>query len=150
MLAIIIILATLLAAATAFIFWRLKVLKNTLNITGTLLEKPLNSLTIAYDGKYYPAHVILQAQYESPYNGRIVDWSMYDSHKIVGFTILMTEKFEEFYSEKEIAKMLNIPVEEISEEILEIVKNETLKPKMIKNVLVYAVEEDEWIWKHME
>lgn len=140
----IIILAILLAAATAFIFWLLKVLKNTLNITETY------SLTTAYDGKYYPAHVILQAQYESPYNGRIVDWSMYDSHKIVGFTILMTEKFEEFYSEKEIAKMLNIPVEEISEEILEIVKNETLKPKMIKNVLVYAVEEDEWIWKHME
>ena len=146
----IIILAILLAAATAFIFWLLKVLKNTLNITETLLDKPLNSLTTAYDGKYYPAHVILQAQYESPYNGRIVDWSMYDSHKIVGFTILMTEKFEEFYSEKEIAKMLNIPVEEISEEILEIVKNETLKPKMIKNVLVYAVEEDEWIWKPME
>ena len=140
----IIILAILLAAATAFIFWLLKVLKNTLNITETY------SLTTAYDGKYYPAHVILQAQYGSPYNGRIVDWSMYDSHKIVGFTILMTEKFEEFYSEKEIAKMLNIPVEEISEEILEIVKNEILKPKMIKNVLVYAVEEDEWIWKHME
>ena len=140
----IIILAILLAAATAFIFWLLKVLKNTLNITETY------SLTTAYDGKYYPAHVILQAQYGSPYNGRIVDWSMYDSHKIVGFTILMTEKFEEFYSEKEIAKMLNIPVDEISEEILEIVKNETLKPKMIKNVLVYAVEEDEWIWKHME
>lgn len=140
----IIILAILLAAAIAFIFWLLKVLKNTLNITETY------SLTTAYDGKYYPAHVILQAQYGSPYNGRIVDWSMYDSHKIVGFTILMTEKFEEFYSEKEIAKMLNIPVEEISEEILEIVKNETLKPKMIKNVLVYAVEEDEWIWKHME
>ena len=140
----IIILAILLAAATAFIFWLLKVLKNTLNVTETL------SLTTAYDGKYYPAHVILQAQYESPYNGRIVDWSMYDSHKIVGFTILMTEKFEEFYSEKEIAKMLNIPVEEISEEILEIVKNETLKPKMIKNVLVYAVKEDGWIWKPME
>lgn len=140
----IIILAILLAAAIAFIFWLLKVLKNTLNIIETY------SLTTAYDGKYYPAHVILQAQYGSPYNGRIVDWSMYDSHKIVGFTILMTEKFEEFYSEKEIAKMLNIPVEEISEEILEIVKNETLKPKMIKNVLVYAVEEDEWIWKHME
>ena len=140
----IIILAILLAAAIAFIFWLLKVLKNTLNITETY------SLTTAYDGKYYPAHVILQAQYESPYNGRIVDWSMYDSHKIVGFTILMTEKFEEFYSEKEIAKMLNIPVEEISEEILEIVKNETLKPKMIKNVLVYAVKEDGWIWKPME
>lgn len=150
----IIILSIILAAAGAFIFWLIKVLKNTVNIIGKIAEiisgKMPKSLATAYDDKYYQAHALIQIKYNAPYNGRIVDWSMYDNNKIVGFTMLTTESFEEFYTKEEIAKILRIPADEISEETMELIKDETLKPKLIKNVLIYAIGKDEWTWKHAD
>lgn len=136
---VIIILAVLLLGAAAFIFWLLKVLKNTFSITENLIDmaqgKSPRAMKEAYDGKYYPATVIAQVKFDQPHEGKIVDWSLYEEKKIVGFIIMTTDKVEDYY-EKEFIDMLD-------EEDLE----ELTSPVIIKNALVYAVREDDWFWK---
>lgn len=127
MLAIIIILATLLAAATAFIFWLLKVLKNTLNMTDGLVQlldgKTPKQLRTAYNNKYYPATAVVQVKYGSNSEG-----------KIVGFTIFTKDQPQDYYGE-----IYNTLTEDEADELLE--------PILIKNVLVYEVQEGDWLWK---
>ena len=136
---VIIILAVLLLGAAAFIFWLLKVLKNTFSITENLIDmaqgKSPRAMKEAYDGKYYPATVIAQVKFDQPQEGKIVDWSLYEEKKIVGFIIMTTDKVEDYYG-KEFIDMLD-------EEDLE----ELTSPVIIKNALVYAVMEDDWFWK---
>lgn len=136
---VIIILAVLLLGAAAFIFWLLKVLKNTFSITENLIDmaqgKSPRAMKEAYDGKYYPATVIAQVKFDQPHEGKIVDWSLYEEKKIVGFIIMTTDKVEDYYG-KEFIDMLD-------EEDLE----ELTSPVIIKNALVYAVREDDWFWK---
>lgn len=136
---VIIILAVLLLGATAFIFWLLKVLKNTFSITENLIDmaqgKSPRAMKEAYDGKYYPATVIAQVKFDQSYEGKAVDWSLYEEKKIVGFTMMTTDKVEDYYG-KEFIEMLG-------EEDLE----ELTSPVIIKNALVYAVREDDWFWK---
>jgi hypothetical protein len=138
MLAIIIILATLLAAATAFIFWLLKVLKNTLNMTDGLVQlldgKTPKQLKTAYNNKYYPANAVIQIKYGCSSEGKIVDFSLYDKYKIVGFTILTKDQPQDYYGE-------------IYNTLTEDEANELLEPILIKNVLVYEVQEGDWLWK---
>ena len=136
---VIVILAVLLLGAAAFIFWLLKVLKNTFSITENLIDmaqgKSPRAMKEAYDGKYYPATVIAQVKFDQPHEGKIVDWSLYEEKKIVGFIIMTTDKVEDYYG-KEFIDMLD-------EEDLE----ELTSPVIIKNALVYAVREDDWFWK---
>ena len=138
MLAIIIILATLLAAATAFIFWLLKVLKNTLNITDGLVQlldgKTPKQLKTAYNNKYYPATAIVQVKYGNNSEGKIVDFSLYERYKIVGFTIFTKDQPQDYYGE-----IYNTLTEDEADELLE--------PILTKNVLVYEVQEGDWLWK---
>jgi hypothetical protein len=136
---VIIILAVLLLGAAAFIFWLLKVLKNTFSITENLIDmaqgKSPRAMKEAYDGKYYPATVIAQVKFDQPHEGKVVDWSLYEEKKIVGFIMMTTDKVEDYYG-KEFIEMLD-------EEDLE----ELTSPVIIKNALVYAVREDDWFWK---
>lgn len=136
---VIVILAVLLLGAAAFIFWLLKVLKNTFSITENLIDmaqgKSPCAMKEAYDGKYYPATVIAQVKFDQPHEGKVVDWSLYEEKKIVGFIMMTTDKVEDYYG-KEFIEMLD-------EEDLE----ELTSPVIIKNALVYAVREDDWFWK---
>lgn len=136
---VIVILAVLLLGAAAFIFWLLKVLKNTFSITENLMDmaqgKSPRAMKETYDGKYYPATVIAQVKFDQPHEGKVVDWSLYEEKKIVGFIMMTTDKVEDYYG-KEFIEMLN-------EEDLE----ELTSPVIIKNALVYAVKEDDWFWK---
>lgn len=136
---VIVILAVLLLGAAAFIFWLLKVLKNTFSITENLIDmaqgKSPRAMKEAYDGKYYPATVIAQVKFDQPHEGKVVDWSLYEEKKIVGFIMMTTDKVEDYYG-KEFIEMLD-------EEDLK----ELISPVIIKNALVYAVREDDWFWK---
>lgn len=136
---VIIILAVLLLGATAFIFWLLKVLKNTFSITENLIDmaqgKSPRAMKEAYDGKYYPATVIAQVKFDQPHEGKVVDWSLYEEKKIVGFIMMTTDKVEDYYG-KEFIEMLD------EEELRELTS-----PVMIKNALVYAIGEGDWLWK---
>lgn len=139
---VIAILAVLLLGAAAFIFWLLGVLKNTFHVTENLVDllqgKSPRAMKQAYDGKYYPATVIAQVKFGQPSEGKIVDWSLYETKKIIGFFMLTTDKPEDYYGKEFI--------ENLEEEDLE----ELLKPVIIKNALVYAVREDDWFWKSVE
>lgn len=139
---VIAILAVLLLGAAAFIFWLLGVLKNTFHITENLVDmvqgKSPRAMKEAYDGKYYPATVIAQVKFGQPNEGKVVDWSLYEEKKMIGFFMLTTDKPEDYYGKEFI--------ENLEEEELE----ELLKPVIIKNALVYAVREDDWFWKSVE
>lgn len=139
---VIAILAVLLLGAAAFIFWLLRVLKNTFHVTENLVDllqgKSPRAMKEAYDGKYYPATVIAQVKFGQPSEGKVVDWSLYEEKKIIGFFMLTTDKPEDYYGKEFI--------ENLEEEELE----ELLKPVIIKNALVYAVREDDWFWKSVE
>ena len=106
---IIVILAVLLFGATAFIFWLLKVLKNTFCVTGNLVnllqDKSPCAMKEAYDGKYYPATVIAQVKFNQSNEGKIVDWSLYEEKKIIGFFMLTTDKPEDYYGKEYIENL---------------------------------------------
>jgi hypothetical protein len=133
------VLAALLGCSGAFIFYLLKVLKNTLNIVEEMSElaqgRTPRRMQEAYDGKYYPATVIAQVKFNSPSEGKITDWSRYEDKKIVGFTIMTTDKIEDYYGKEFIEALPQEDLEELE------------KPVIIKNVLVYAPSEGDWMWK---
>lgn len=141
MIAAIIILSILLVAAGAFIFWLLKVLKNTLEIAENAMDMAANKiprkLATAYDGKYYPATVIAQMQFDAESEMTITDFSMYEEKKIVGFTVYTKESMEKYYGPI---------ISELDEEELAMLK----QPTIFKNVVVYAPEEGMWTWKSAE
>ena len=139
---VIVILAVLLLGAAAFIFWLLKVLKNTFSITENLIDmaqgKSPRAMKEAYDGKYYPATVISQVKFGCDSEMMVTDFSMYEEKKIVGFTICTKETMREY---------IGVQGNDIPDEILE----ETLgKPTILKNVIVYAPWEGMWTWKSQE
>ena len=137
----IIILSVLFVASLAIIFWLYQVLKNTFSITEDMMDmienKVPRSLRTAYDGKYYPATAIVKMEFGSPHEMVITDFSLYDSKKIVGFTIYTTDSIKKFYS---------LNPEELEEEDIEILT----QPVMLKNVVVYAPAEGLWTWKSAE
>lgn len=140
MVIVLIILTILLAGAGLCIFKLLKVLKNTCQMTEALTEmatgKTPSLFKEAYNGKYYPATIIAQLQFNSPQEGKIVDFSMYETHKIVGVTLFVKESLEQYYS-------FGADLIGESDEL----KEELNKPVIIKNVLVYEVREGDWLWK---
>jgi hypothetical protein len=141
----IIILGVLLAAATAIIFWLWKVLKNTCDITFSLIDtienKQPRSLRKAYNDKYYPATLIAQVKFDADWEGTITDFSMYETQKIVGFTVMTKESAQEYYGADLYDEMA-----EIGEEALA----QLTEPIIMKNKLVYEVSEGVWAWKSAE
>jgi hypothetical protein len=138
----IIVLSILLAGALAFIFWLLQVLKNTYEIIENAMDMALGKTPRdykkAYDGKYYPATVILQIKFNCDSEMVITDFSMYEDKKIVGFTIYTKESMQEY---------MDMAADDIPDEILE----ETIgTPAIFKNVIVYAPMEGMWTWKSQE
>lgn len=141
MITAIIVLSVLLAGCAAFIFWLLRMLKNTFLITETLVEmvdqKP-NGKTgrkgdAAYNGIYYPCHLIIQTEYEADYEGTITDFSRYEENKVVYFRVMTKDTPERYW------KRYNEMSEEERAEILE--------PGFIPNAQVYEIREGVWIWK---
>ena len=153
MAAAIIILAVLFVAETAFIFWLLKVLKNTFDIVEGMIAldqgKTPRLFKEAYDGKYYPATVIARVIYNAPEETKIVDWSLYESRKIIGFTVTTPEPFEDYFSKDELITKLGVTKEDLmnNEELYKMIEHQVNKPVVIKNALVYAFAEGEWTWK---
>lgn len=142
MIVAIIILSFLLVGAVAYIFWLLQVLKNTFKIIEISQDlaagKVPEEFRKAYDGKYYPASVILQMRFEEDSEMLITDFSMYEDKKIIGFTICTKEPMREFIG----ADSDGVP-DDILKQILE-------KPTVIKDVIVYAPWEGMWTWKYQE
>ena len=138
----IIVLSTLLLGAIAFIFWLLKVLKNTYEIIENAMDMALGKTPRkykeAYDGKYYPATVISRLQFNCDSEMMVTDFSMYEDKKIVGFTICTKETAREY---------LGITEEEMPDEVIEEFSE---KPAIFKNVVVYAPMEGMWTWKSQE
>ena len=121
----------------------LKMLKNTFSITETLVDLTVGKSAhdknykgnrcIAYNGKYYPATVIVTMMYESPQECIITDLSQYDEKGAAAFTVMTKQKFSEACSN----------YEDLSEEMIEELKT----PVIMYNMLIYEVEEGEWMWK---
>ena len=90
--------------------------------------KTPKQLKTAYNNKYYPATAVVQVKYGNNSEGKIVDFSLYERYKIVGFTIFTKDQPQDYYGE-----IYNTLTEEEA--------NELLEPILIKNVLVYEVQE---------
>jgi hypothetical protein len=134
------ILGILLAVAAAIIFCLCKVLKNTyldIYLAENMVERKSLSIKKAYNDKYYPAHVLAKIEFGSPQETKVVDFSMYDKYKLVGITIYTTDKLEDYYGEV-IAEL-----EELDEDLIE----ELTKPVLLKNKVVFEIEEGNWTWK---
>ena len=65
------------------------------------------------------------------------DFSMYDKYKLVGITIYTTDKLEDYYGEV-IAEL-----KELDEDLIE----ELTKPVLLKNKVIFEIEEGNWTWK---
>lgn len=129
--AIAIIILVLIALVEAvFIFWPFQVLKNTFD---SIIPKGFHE---AYDSKYYPATVIGKVRFGSPQEMTITDFSMYESHKIVGFTIYTKQTAKEFYGAQ--------AGDMTDEELMEIFND---RPAMFKNAVVYSPMEGFWTWE---
>ena len=139
MIVAIIVLSILLAAATAFIFWLLQVLKNTLDTTDGLVQllegKTPRQLKTAYNDKYYPAAIVAKIIFNAPSEGKIVDFSMYEKYKLVGFTVLTQNSPEKYYGK------------DFLDSLDDETKQELDTPVLIKKALVYEVTEGNWLWK---
>ena len=142
----VVLLVVLLCATVAFIFYQSKVLKNIRNIIYEIVDKTEKLVTIknmnlevAYDGKYYPAAVISKVVFGASADMTITDFSMYDKHKVVGFTVYTTDKLEECY----------MP-ENWDEETKEELRQSLLMPAIHKNCIVYSPREGCWRWKFQE
>jgi hypothetical protein len=126
------------AAALAFIFWLLWVLKNTFDITENVLdlvvEKIPRNLNTAYDGKYYPATVIASVKYDCEAESVITDFSLYETKQIVGFTICTPQSITDYYGP------LAFDLDDEELRFLE-------EPTIFTNVVVYAPREGIWTWK---
>ena len=138
MVAAIVSLSVILLATVAFIFWLLWVLKNTFDITENVIDIAANkiprSLATAYDGQYYPATVIASVKYNSEEEMVITDFSLYESQKIVGFTICTKQSISDYYGS------LTFELDDHELQLLE-------EPTIFKDVIVYAPREDVWTWK---
>ena len=136
----IIILSAVAILEAAYIFLIRKVLKNTFpNIVVEYLdEKPKMNPEVAYNGKYYPATVLAKTIFNSDYEMVVADFSMYETHNIVGFNLHVPESIEEYYK-----NYANIT---LSEEDAEGLKNMNF-PAIFPNAQVYEIEEGTWTWK---
>ena len=142
MIAAIVILGVLLMAASVFIFWLLKVLKNTFSITDGLINliegKQPQSIRKAYNGVYYPATIIAQVKCGADWEGQVTDFSLYDKYKIVGITVMTTETLEEYYGADIISELKDFGDEALAA---------LTEPVIMKNKQVFEVSEGVWGWR---
>ena len=148
MIGIIIFLSIVAVAAIGFIFWLLKVLKNTLNITENVINMAQGTSTRnkekAYDGKYYPGTVISRLEFGAAEECIITDFSAYDTHKVVCFTLRLKESVRDYAAT--ILDKVDDMFEDMNmtdEELMKIVG----QPSIFKDVVVYAPLEGVWTWK---
>lgn len=148
MIGIIIFLSVVAVAAIGFIFWLLKVLKNTLNITENVINMAQDTSTRnkekAYDGKYYPGTVISRLEFGAAEECIITDFSAYDTHKVVCFTLRLKESIRDYAAT--ILDKVDDMFEDMNmtdEELMKIVG----QPSIFKDVVVYAPLEGVWTWK---
>lgn len=148
MIGIIIFLSIVAVAAIGFIFWLLKVLKNTLNITENVINMAQGTSTRnkekAYDGKYYPGTVISRLEFGAAEECIITDFSAYDTHKVVCFTLRLKESIRDYAAT--ILDKVDDMFEDMNmtdEELMKIVG----QPSIFKDVIVYAPLEGVWTWK---
>ena len=148
MIGIIFFLSVVAVAAIGFIFWLLKVLKNTLNITENVINMAQGTSTRnkekAYDGKYYPGTVISRLEFGAAEDCIITDFSAYDTHKVVCFTLRLKESIRDYAAT--ILDKVDDMFEDMNmtdEEIMKIVG----QPSIFKDVVVYAPLEGVWTWK---
>lgn len=148
MIGIIIFLSVVAVAAISFIFWLLKVLKNTLNITENVINMAQGTSTRnkekAYDGKYYPGTVISRLEFGAAEECIITDFSAYDTHKVVCFTLRLKESIRDYAAT--ILDKVDDMFEDMNmtdEELMKIVG----QPSIFKDVVVYAPLEGVWTWK---
>ena len=140
--AIAIIILVLIALVEAvFIFWPFKVLKNTFD---SIIPKGFHE---AYDGKYYPGTVISRLEFGAAEECIITDFSAYDTHKVVCFTLRLKESIRDYA-----ATILDLNKDdEMFEEDLGMTDEELIKivgrPSIFKDVVVYAPLEGVWTWK---
>ena len=148
MIGIIIFLSIVAVAAIGFIFWLLKVLKNTLNITENVINMAQGTSTRnkekAYDGKYYPGTVISRLEFGAAEECIITDFSAYDTHKVVCFTLRLKESVRDYAAT--ILDKVDDMFEDMNmtdEELMKIIG----QPSIFKDVVVYAPLEGVWTWK---
>ena len=148
MIGIIIFLSVVAVAAIGFIFWLLKVLKNTLNITENVINMAqgtsIRNKEKAYDGKYYPGTVISRLEFGAAEECIITDFSAYDTHKVVCFTLRLKESIRDYAAT--ILDKVDDMFEDMNmtdEELMKIVG----QPSIFKDVVVYAPLEGVWTWK---
>ena len=148
MIGIIIFLSIVAVAAIGFIFWLLKVLKNTLNITENVINMAQGTSTRnkekAYDGKYYPGTVISRLEFGAAEECIITDFSAYDTHKVVCFTLRLKESIRDYAAT--ILDKVDDMFEDMNmtdEELMKIVG----QPSIFKDVVVYSPLEGVWTWK---
>lgn len=148
MIGIIIFLSVVAVAAIGFIFWLLKVLKNTLSITENVINMAQGTSTRnkekAYDDKYYPGTVISRLEFGAAEECIITDFSAYDTHKVVCFTLRLKESIRDYAAT--ILDKVDDMFEDMNmtdEELMKIVG----QPSIFKDVVVYAPLEGVWTWK---
>jgi hypothetical protein len=62
---------------------------------------------------------------------------MYDKYKLVGMTIYTTDTLEDYYGD------IITELKELDEDLVE----ELTKPVLLKNKIVFEIEEGNWTWK---
>ena len=134
-----IILGIVVVFETAYIFFMSKVLKNTFKrlMEDMTIEIKKCDLEVAYNGKYYPANVLAQTVFGSECEMVVADFSRYESHGIVGFSLHVPETKEEYYRDYKGI---------LSEEEYNIVTSNNI-PAIFPDAQVYEIEEGTWTWK---
>jgi hypothetical protein len=102
----------------------------------------------AYDGKYYPATVVVSTKYNCENDSIITDFSLYEEKKIVGFTVCATETFKEHLFKG--AKKLNKDIEDFKDMDEEELENILNRPIIFKHAVVFSPVEGLWTWESLE
>ena len=142
-----IILGLMLLGSGLFIFYLLKVLKNTFQTVenNTEYDKVIERLNKgeSYDGKYYPGTVISNILFDQAADGMMVDFSAYDKNKVVRVMMLCEETIEEhIHNNPRFAEFVDLPIETVAAQLT--------KPTIQENVIVYSPMEGFWTWKSQE
>ena len=135
MIVLAIILGIVVVFETAYIFLISKVLKNTFNRLVDAQSK--FNPEVAYNGEYYTANVLAQTVFGAECEMVVADFSRYESHGLVGFSLYVPETKEEYYRDYKGI---------LSEEEFKFVTSNNV-PAIFPNAQVYEVEEGTWTWK---
>lgn len=129
-----IIICILLLGSVALNFIFVKMLKNTLEKLAILYDyneiQENVKMGKAYNDKYYPGHVIAHMKYDCDEELVIADFSMYETHKIIGITLCDKSP----YPDEEFLK-------------LGLTREQVERPQFHPDVVVFQPMEGMWSWK---